>query len=498
MKCANIFSDNMVLQRNKPVRFFGTCPEDCRFVKVSVSPLSVSAEAVIKDGKWEAVLPPMPACDCCLVQVMSGNRCHFFNNVAIGEVWLAGGQSNMEYELQNEKNGKEELEVCEKENVRFYYTPKTAMVDDELFRAEERASWQTASAKNSGNWSAVGYYFAKELSRKLGCTVGVIGCNWGGTSASAWIPREAIETKESLLPYLEAYDKATAGKTDEEMIREYREYQEYDRQWFIRSQEVYAEKPDAEWEEVCAICGENRYPGPINIANPMRPCGLYDTMVSRVCPYTLKGVLWYQGESDDHRPDTYGDLLTALIGCWREKWHDGSMPFMVVQLPMHRYKNDADNGSWAKIRQAQREVSEQLKNVGLAVAIDCGEFNNIHPIEKRRVAHRLYIAALEKTYGIDCPGEHYPELTGCNKTDGKLVLKFSRNLIPAEKPEGFMLRIGGENVPAYPEISGNTAVFDVDPDSVSEVSYLWTNYCRVDLFGENGLPVPPVRRLLGD
>lgn len=498
MRCANIFSDNMVLQRDSSVRFFGTCPEDCKFVKVTVSPLSVSTEAVIKDGKWEAVLPPMPACDCCLVQVMSDKKCHFFNNVAIGEVWLAGGQSNMEFELQNEKTGKEELEVCEKENVRFYYTPKAAMTDEELFKAELGTRWRTASAENSGNWSAVGYYFAKELSRKLGCTVGIIGCNWGGTSATAWIPRETIQAHQSLLPYLEEYDKNIAGKSDDEMIREYREYQEYDRQWFERSQKVYKEKPDAEWEEVCAICGENRYPGPMNIANPMRPCGLYETMVSRICPYTLKGVLWYQGESDDHRPDSYGGLLTALIGCWREKWQDDSLPFMVVQLPMHRFKNDPDNGSWAKIRQAQREVSEKLENVGLAVAIDCGEFNNIHPVEKKRVAHRLFVAALEKTYGIECPGEHYPELAGWSRDNGRLTLKFSRCLIPKEKPEGFRLCIGGEFVPAYPEISGNCAVFSVDADSVTAVSYLWTNYCQVDLFGENGLPVPPVRRSLVD
>lgn len=503
MKTAAIFSDNMVLQRNANIRIFGTCESSEREISVSIPELDAHADAVISGGRWEALLPPRIACESCTVVIESAAEKITFSNVAIGEVWLAGGQSNMEFELHSDKNGMEELKKCSGENVRYYYTPKCEMADEKLLAAEANTGWTLPSENGSWAWSAVGYYFAKELSRKLGCTVGIIGCNWGGTSASAWIPEEYLEQNASLLPYLEDYRKAVEGKSNEQMIREYDEYVVYQADWEQKMQKLYAERPDIKWDEVLEICGENRYPGPMGIKNPMRPCGLYDTMVSRVCPYTIKGVLWYQGESDDHRPAAYYDLMSALIRCWRDKWQDDELAFLIVQLPMFRYAEDPDYRHWALIREAQMKLFRTIKNTGIAVALDCGEFNNIHPIDKAPVGHRLYLQAMSEVYGLMERSETMPPMYQFHECRGDKIILYLKNYCEHNAlsgnddiKEGFEL--AGDDGMYYPaesvDIQGGQIVLKSSHvERPLNVRFKWTNYASVGLFGANGIPVAPFR-----
>lgn len=496
MKTAPVFSSNMVLQRGKNVRIFGQCDAD-EDIRVSIPELQIGTEALVSNGSWTAVLPPMEAHSSVTVEVSSESGSIIFTNVAIGEVWLAGGQSNMEFELQNDKNSAQALAECADENVRFYYTPKCEMTDDKLISSENASRWDMPSAENSRAWSAVGYYFAKELSRKLGVTVGVIGCNWGGTSASAWISRTYLEQDSRLRPYIDEYDKACEGKTEQQMIDEYDEYTAYHAAWEKRMQKCYEENPDIEWDKVLEICGENRYPGPMGCMNPMRPCGLYDTMVSRISPYTIAGFLYYQGESDDHRPDTYRELLTALIDCWRSKWLDDELPFMIVQLPMFRFKADPDHKHWCGIREAQMRVYKTVRNTGLAVALDCGEFNNIHPIDKTPVGHRLCLQALCEVYGRLPKSEALPpvfrDFTDCR---GSVVLRFDNcdGFDLRGEPDGFEAAgTDGEFISVRAHIEGTEIVLENTPVPTAEVRYKWTNYASVELYGRNGLPVPPFK-----
>lgn len=493
---AAVFSDNMVLQREQCVRIFGECSESCTNITVSIPELENSAEAVISDGKWEAILAPMQACGCVSMDIVSGDEKIHFGNVAIGEVWLAGGQSNMEYELRNDSDGHSELKKCSAENVRYYYTNKKPVFNEELLADEELTHWDTASEKNSLAWSAAGYYFAKELSRKLGVTVGIIGCNWGGTSASCWLEREYLEQDKSIACYIENYDKAIEGKTDEQMIREYDEYLEYHAKWKDNLERIYLERQNIRWEDIIKEIGENKYPGPMGISNPVRPCGLHKTMVSRVAPYTIKGVIWYQGESDDNHADSYCSLMSAVIKCWRKDWKNDNLPFVMVQLPMFMYANSEDSKQWAYIREAQMQVYNTVKNTGLAVALDCGEFNNIHPINKKPVGHRLYLQAMSEVYGIMPKTETFPPVFReyCRFGD-KTRLIF-------DNCEGFSLRgeligfeadygSGFESVEA--EISGNDILLETRGRKVLAVRFQWTNYAQVTLFGKNGIPVPPFR-----
>ena len=501
MKTAPIFSDNMVLQRHKNIRVFGSCSGREQRITVSIPELRASAEAVITGSRWEAVLPALPECDSCTLVVACGAIQKQFTNVAIGEVWLAGGQSNMEYELRNDRHGADELRECARENVRYYYTPKVSMLGEELNAAEAASRWEIASETGSVAWSAVGWYFAKELSRRLGCTVGILGCNWGGTSASAWVPREVLDTAQ-LRPYLDEYDAATAGKSDEQMIAEYDEYTAYQAGFDRRVAECYAENPDIRWSEVLGKCGENRYPGPLGIKNPMRPCGLYETMVSRVCPYTVRGVLWYQGESDDHRPQSYCELMSALIRCWRGAWHDDEMAFLIVQLPMYSCDDDNEFTRWAYIREAQERLFRTVKNTGLAVALDCGEYNNIHPTDKSEVGHRLYLQALSEVYGLADRAETMPPMYASHE-----VRHGDTMIVYLDNPSGGLsgndghldgFELAGADGAYYPadsvEIRGNQ--IHIKCGKVKRpvnVRFKWINYAGVGLFGTNGIPVAPFR-----
>lgn len=503
IKAAAIFSDNMVLQRNKNVRIFGICDLDCIEITVSVPEISISTNAVIFAGKWEAIVPPMEACDKCSLIISSGDEQIVFNNIAVGEVWLAGGQSNMEFELQNEKYGAEALKECANENVRFYYTPKCEMNDEKLAEKESESCWSLPNEDSAKCWSAVGYYFAKELSRRLGVTVGIIGCNWGGTSASAWMSREYLQHDSRISSYAEEYDKAIEGKTEAQMIAEYDEYVEYHNNWEQKMQKCYAERPGIKWDEVIEICGENRYPGPMGCKNPMRPCGLYETMISRVVPYTIAGFIYYQGESDDHRPEVYDVLLRNLIENWRSDWKDDTLPFMLVQLPMFKYEADPDYKHWAKLREAQMKVYRTVKNTGIAVALDCGEFNNIHPTDKTQVGYRLYLQAMYHVYGDSDNMKSFPPMYRDYRVCGdkiKLYFDNCRGFDVRGALNGFEIAgADGEFCEAVAEIKDNTIVVCSDKVSApTQVRFKWTNYAEVELFGRNGLPVPPFRTSEGE
>ncbi len=511
MRAAPIFSDNMVLQCGSKVNIFGSCEPDCKAVTVRIPELNVSAEAVISSGKWKAVLPEMKPCNCCRVIISSENESIVFRNTAVGEVWIAGGQSNMEFELHSDINGEKELENCSEENVRFYYTPKIGTVGEELFEAENNTGWSLPSKEGARAWSAVGYYFAKQLSRALKVTVGIIGCNWGGTSASCWIPRKCIEEKPQLMPYLLDYEKAVAGKSQEDMKREYCEYLVYQAEWEKKMQKCYENDPDISWNEVQHICGENRYPGPMGVTNPMRPCGLFDTMVSRICPYTAKGVLWYQGESDDHRPQTYYDLMVSLIDCWRNIWQDENMFFLIVQLPMFKYKEDPDYKHWCLIREAQMKLYQTVKNTGLAVALDCGEFNNIHPVNKEPVGNRLFLQAMCEVYMAEDRKNCFPlSYKGYELNDDSITvflgspdpkhictLRDLRSAAPEDMNEGF--EVAGEDGVYFPADSvvysepANITLKSVNVKKPCRARFLWTNYADVKIWSSCGIPIPPFR-----
>lgn len=498
-RAAAVFSNHMVLQRDKNVKIFGEGPEG-ETVTVSFCGQRVSAR--IKQEHWCAELAPMAACDGQEMTICMAEQEIRFCNIAVGEVWLAGGQSNMEFELQNCIGGKEVLEKDKDPKVRFYYTQKNAHMDEKFFAAERNTGWSEFDSESAKCWSAVGYFYARRLAEELGVTVGIIGCNWGGTSASAWMDRETLLRDELLRSYVNEYEAAIAGKSEAEQIREYREYEAYDADWNKRAAACYEKNPGMSWNEVIEHCGENKWPGPMCCINPFRPSGLYECMLRRVMPYTLRGFIYYQGESDDHKPKLYARLFSEMIRRWRMDWEDFSLPFLFVQLPMHRYEADPDYKHWCLIREAQMQVYETVKNTGIAVILDCGEFNEIHPKDKLPVGERLALQAMHEVYHIRSRQQAFGPLYRSAAVRGnQLELQFDC----AE--DGFEIRGDGSGF----EIAGFKgeyfpAVVTLNPEKKSclyvsaeqveipvKARYCWTNYGTVNYFGTNGLPAAPFR-----
>ncbi len=500
-KAASVFSDNMVLQRDKNINVFGYGTDGDT---VAVNFCGNTETTVIKDGKWLCILPPHSAGEGYEMTVSCKEYSRTFRNVAVGEVWLAGGQSNMELELQNCAGGADYLKNDKNPNVRFYYTQKYMISEPDFFEKEECMGWNLFDENSAKAWSAVGYFFAKDLAERLGVIVGVIGCNWGGTSASHWMSRKAIIQDEDTRIYIDEYDKAVEGKTEQQLFEEYEEYVKYDREWNERSAKYYSETENPSWGECLEVCGECRYPGPLCPRNPFHPTGLYESMLMRVCPYTIKGFIYYQGESDDHRPKTYYKLFNNLIKNWREEWKDDELAFLTVQLPMHRYKDDSDRKSWCYIREAQMRTYKTVKNTGIAVIIDCGEFNEIHPKNKVPVGNRLCLQAMYNIYGDKSVSAFGPIYKSSIADGNKINIAFDY------ADNGFEIKgdlsgfeIAGDDkafVTANAEINADNtiSVFAEGIEKPMYVRYLWTNYGEVTLFGKNKLPVAPFRTSTDD
>ncbi len=492
-RIASVFSDRMVLQRNKNINIFGD-GEDGAVVTVSFE--GNTAKAVVKNGSWNVVLPPHSAGENYEMTISCGEYEKKFTDIAVGEVWLAGGQSNMEFELQNCTTGKQHLENDKGVNVRFYYTQKNAFVDEKFLEDEAKMAWQKFEGDSPKCWSAVGYIFAKGLSEKLGCVVGVIGCNWGGTKACHWMSRESLTADSDMRYDLDLYDKAVEGKTAEELDRIYQEYVDYHTAWEKKSAEYYTTVENPTWDGCLEYCGENKYPGPLAPRNPFHATGLYESMIKRVSPYTIAGFIYYQGESDDDRPQYYYKMLRGLITLWREDWGDDLLPFLIVQLPMHRYSGDSDRKHWCLIREAQEKAYHTIRNTGLAVVLDCGEFNEIHPKDKEQVAHRLCMQAMSVVYGDNNPKNTAPLYKSHIVKDGGIEVSFFNAdgfKLTGEKCGFEISGIDGEYKPADFEIRGDKILVFGDVSDPVNVRYQWTNYAEVTLFEEQGLPLAPFR-----
>ncbi len=500
LKMPAVFSSSMVLQRSKNIAVWGESDS----VSVTVSLNGCTVETNVHDGRWSLSLPPFKAGGPYSMSVTNGSDVINFDDIMIGEVWLAGGQSNMELELKDCRDGSSIVQGASDNgtgcNVRFYYTPKVAWKGEELYQAESGSSWDKFTSGKCGRWSAVGYHFASKLSEKLGVTVGIIGCNWGGTSASCWMSRDFLGQQACLYSYLKEYDDIVAKQDEAEYLKEWEEYLIYQAEFDKNVGNYYATSPNPTWDEAIRLFGENKYPGPVGPRNEHRPCGLYETMVSRIAPYTLAGFLYYQGEEDDHKPYTYYELLSTLVKQWRHDWKDDTLPFMLVQLPIFQGEGEPDYQNWPFIREAQMRLYNTVKNTGIAVILEYGEYGNIHPVDKEPVGERLVLQAMYHVYGgIDAASAFGPVYKSYYVDGSKMYIQFQNAeagiVCKAENEEGF--EIAGEDKKYYPaEAEIDSDVVILKSDKVQKplyARYCWTNYRKITLFGANGIPVAPFR-----
>lgn len=396
-----IFSDNMVLQRGEPVTVFGKAAPGSH-VKAAVPERDIEVTATAsKEGEFLAKLPSQEAGDAVtlIITELESGSTKQFHNVRYGEVWMAAGQSNMEFELQNAKQGAAELmslkemQKQDKEpGVYYYFAEKMGYESEEAKKREAEACWHSVVEEDVKRLSAVGYFAARELSRQLSVPVGIINCNHGGTSISCWMDKSYLNSFADGAWYVKQYEELVKDKTNEQYLKEMEEYKKTLEEYQALTKRLVEEAGERgeslSGEQLNELAGPYPWPEPQGWLSPYRPGGLYETMLIKLAPYTMKGIWFYQGEEDGPRSSRYEAMLSHLIAEWRTVFQK-ELPFVIMQLPMFLEKGLEEQGYFTGIRRAQETVTQTTSNVTLVPLCDLGEFDNIHPVDKKTPGVRL-------------------------------------------------------------------------------------------------------------
>lgn len=297
------------------------------------------------------------------------------------------------------------------------------------------------------------------------------------------------------------YKAEVGAKTPEQYAAEMRAYEADYQKWQANIDACRAENPNVTWKELHERCGECPWPQPTGWQSPFCPNNLHRTMIQRVAPYTLRGFLYYQGEEDVSRYEGYSDMMIALVKQWRMDWNDWSLPFLFVQLPMYLAIDTEDDKKWAMQREQQAIAAAMLKRVGMISMTDCGEFDNIHPLDKETPGTRLALLAEQMVYGT---GEEWTPTVQQMYSDGTaLYLVFDHVadglVIHASEPETCQIA-GADGVyyPAKAEVL-HANIVRVSADAVNcpqSVQYAWYNYGEATWFTQSRVPVPSFRYAL--
>ena len=501
MKLSHLFSDHMILQRGKPVPIWGEAAPGAE-LSVSIQGTTYPARAD-ESGRWCVPVGPLDAQESGTLEITAGSERLVLRDVAVGEVYLAGGQSNMEFLMRYEQHFDAERERCFDPQLRFYDVPEIAYDgQDRDFDYSRVGLWRSASQEDLDYFSAPGYYCAKRLRRELGVPVGIIGLNWGGTRTSAWMREDHAR---AICPEQAAdFEAKCKGKSFEELAAESGKSPLNDRgysSWDPFSEFIMAGTPGP--EEIGAFFA--KMGAMIDLSNiaefadpKMAPGILYEYMVKKTAPFGVKGVLWYQGESDDEVEGSaahYAQSLQTLIADWRALWGE-ALPFFVVQLPGFRSWLAVVGRDYPLIRQAQQEVADADENVFLCSISDLVQELDIHPKNKKDVGERLALLALRHLYGRDILADP-PRLLSWERLGGRLVLRFANAgeglAVPGETLNALEIRAGGTLLPYGFKLSGDS--LELCTESAGEgpltVSFAKENWYLVNLYNSAGLPAIP-------
>ncbi len=442
VKLPSIFADDMVLQRNTKVKIWGWgSPGETVTIKAGWLKNGVTVKTD-SEGKWLAELKTGKAGGPYTISVKGENEI-LLNNILLGEVWICSGQSNMEYTIKmfggwdvNFLKDKEDFEKNDYSKIRFCQVDKAV---SKVPLDTCKAQWMVPSVENLENFSAAAYFFGRELYNRLKVPVALISTNWGGTPAEAWTDLKYLQDDKDLNYYLNINNN---------------------------------------WEQ-------------------NRPAELYNAMINPLIDYTIRGVIWYQGEANVDNANLYTKLFATMIKCWRDKWGIGDFPFYYVQIAPFNYGDDFNASAY--LREAQLNTLAVTKNTGMAVTMDIGNPENIHPTDKQDVGKRLALWALAKTYNVKVPGYSGPVYKSFKKEGNKIRLFFDHT--------GKGLKAGGDKLSGF-KIAGSDMKF-VDADAVIDkntvlvssnevpepaaVRFAFTNTGSSNLYNSYDLPASSFR-----
>ena len=475
VKLHALFTDGAVLQRELPLPIWGTATAG---EKVTVSLAGQTASTMAKDGRWQVKLKPLRAGGPHVLTVEGTNKLEV-KDVLVGEVWLCSGQSNMAFTLSQADNAAAAVPASANAHIRLFKVPGNPQDGPQR---EVKGKWEPCNPQTTPGFSAVGYFFGRDLQLALGVPIGLIGSSVGGTPAQAWTSRSALEATPAGKPHLEAYAAALLGKdTAEEKFAQ-------------DTQAWKAEVAAAKAAGKPAPRGPRRGPRPPGYRGAGRPAGLYNGMIAPLAPVAMRGAIWYQGEANAGTPDNYRELLPAMIRNWRQDFNP-DLTFLIVQLAP--YDRPAPE-QWAFFRETQRQIALHTPKTGLAAIPDAGDPTDIHPTHKEPAGQRLALAAQAIAYGkkITWSG---PALKSAAFAKGKATLSFDQigGGLAARDGEltGFALAGADRKfVPASAKITGGK--IEVSSAEVAEpkaVRYAWKNMPDGNLWNKDGLPASPFR-----
>lgn len=474
VKLPALFSDNMVLQRDKPVAVWGWAG-DGEAVTVELNGKTASTKAV--DGKWLVHLPKLKAGGPHRLEVRGENTITL-NNVLVGEVWICSGQSNMEWPIRATFEPEKALASARNNNIRVFTVPKlkAAKPEDDV-----EGKWAVCSPTILSNFSAVAYYFGRDLQKAIHVPIGLIHTSWGGSPAEVWLRQEVLEENPQFKK--EILDPAAAA---EERHRE----------------------ALAKWEqEKAALESEGKKTTRRQPNLGWRPAELYNGMIAPLVPFSIRGAIWYQGESNAGRAHQYRALFPAMIQNWREDFGQGDFPFLLVQLApwdknrkrdLSEIAKEPVESDWAELREAQLLSTKTLPNVAIAVITDFGDKDDIHPARKEPVGQRLALAARAVAYKhkITYSGPVYRSMV----IEGdKAIISFDslcKGLVAKGGPlTGFAIAGADRKfLWANAEIREDKVVVS-HPDVPRPVAvrHGWADFPVVNLYNTAGLPASPFR-----
>ncbi|MBR2294281.1 MAG: hypothetical protein IJ869_00775 [Clostridiales bacterium] len=417
MKLNGIFKDDMVFQSDKEIRVFGSADGE-RDIDISCV-ICDSDGKVISEGKTHRIedggsfLIKLPAVSAggpyrLVVSSEERNEKICLERIYIGEVWIAGGQSNMEYPLIRSDRARDVIGALAKTNIHFYKVPVFGDLNEEQAASEAGSTWKVIDKDTCGDMSAVAFYFARKVLERLDredLHIGIVGCYLGGTSVSSWQSTDTLKKVPEGIRYIDEFNEKIKGISEEDYIISKRKYDEECEAYNRRLEALLNEDPYISYIEADRILGPGAWPPPTGPLDERRPGALFNAMVLRITPFSSRGVIFYQGETDaeDHEND-YSVVFANMIKEWREVFLDDKLPFVFCQLPMYSSSIPALKAEietkWAILRSQQQIVADTVPYTSQVILTDCGEVDNIHPSEKRTPGERLAEAALISVYGI--------------------------------------------------------------------------------------------------
>jgi len=477
-----VLADHMVVQRDLPVHVWGSAtPGEA----VSVTFRGETRSAVADHyGRWSVYHSPVPAGGPFEITVKASNTITL-HDVLAGDVWVASGQSNMEMEVSSAANAQAEIASANFPKIRLFHAlNKVSIYPLEDIAAQHwgDSTWTAVTPETVAHFSAVAYFFGRQIHQRTGVPVGLIETNWGGTPAEAWTSFAGLTADASLMPVFTEWGKMMDAQASIERERSLEEKAYQDSVAKAKAEGRTPPEREQRWYRNQDFCWQ--------------PAGLFNAMIAPLTRFPIRGAIWYQGESNagPERAPLYARLFRTMIQDWRRAWGQGDFPFLFVQIANFKTGPEA---MWPTVRDAQRRTLE-LANTGMAVTIDIGEATNIHPLNKQEVGHRLALAARAIAYGER--------------------VEYSGPLFRLATPEGPAMRVwfehtnGGLQAKGGPltgfEVAGQDGKFEaaearIDGDSVVVsaatvpeprlVRYAWKDFPDCNLYNGESLPASPFR-----